>query len=597
MIHLKSNNTLKSLKFPFGRLAVWLWILLLASCASVEQKAAKAPAKAPAAADQAAPAAAKAEPPSPEDYPVAPFTKDSLYQLLVGEIAGYRGEYDTALQKYLKVTLETRDPGVAARTTRLAAYLKHDDIALKAARVWVETDPDDVDAHRYAADLLMKAGDLEGAVYELEAVKRLGGMADFPMFAYQAANLDPKSRDNLLVAITHMMKEYPDDQQLVFAKAVLLEQNERYQEALALADKLLEQGADINVVILKVDALKQLHKLDEAAAFLKKQIDAMGDNRRLRLIYARLLFQDNRLDEARQQYEMVNKQSPSDGDVLFALALIALQQDDDKAASGYLKQMLRWNRRPNEAHFYLGSIAEKRHEIPRAIEEYRQVDDGYEYLPAQSRIASLMFDQGREEDARTWLENQRARNPEYYDQLTMVEAQLLSDRGQEKAVFDFLDKAIDKDPKNVDLLYFRAMTGEKFGHLDILERDLKKIISIDPDNADALNALGYTLADKTDRHEEALKLIQRALEIKPGEAAYIDSLGWAMYRLKRYDEAVTQLRKALSMFPNDEVAAHLGEVLWVMGKKSEATDVWQKGLERKPDSEVLKQVIQRFTGK
>ena len=142
-----------------------------------------------------------------------------------------------------------------------------------------------------------------------------------------------------------------------------------------------------------------------------------------------------------------------------------------------------------------------------------------------------------------------------------------------------------------------AMTGEKFGRLDVLERDLKKIFRIDPDNAEAWNALGYTLADQTDRHEEALKLIQRALKLKPNEPAYIDSLGWANYRLKHYDKAVTELKKALRMYPNDQVAAHLGEVLWVTGKKAEASKVWENALQRKPDSSVLKKVIRKFTGR
>jgi tetratricopeptide (TPR) repeat protein len=139
------------------------------------------------------------------------------------------------------------------------------------------------------------------------------------------------------------------------------------------------------------------------------------------------------------------------------------------------------------------------------------------------------------------------------------------------------------------------MTGEKFGDLSILERDLRAIITIQPGNADALNALGYTLTDRTDRHEEALALIERALAINPSEAAFIDSLGWALYRLENFTESVAHLRKALELFPNDEVAAHLGEVLWVMGERLEANEVWRKALELAPQSEILKKIIQQFT--
>jgi len=321
----------------------------------------------------------------------------------------------------------------------------------------------------------------------------------------------------------------------------------------------------------------------------------LPENRRLRLIYARFLFETDDLDGSRAQYELVLKDAPSDGDVLFALALIAFEQKDDVEAERHLLEMVRWSRRVGEAHFYLGSIAERRNDLAQAIREYKQVGTGYEFLPAQSRIASIMIEQGRVQEARDYLARLRAEEPERRDQLIMVEAQLLSERSLRDEVFDLLDTSLAEDPKNIDLLYFRAMTGEKFGDLSILERDLRAIITIQPGNADALNALGYTLTDRTDRHEEALALIERALAINPSEAAFIDSLGWALYRLENFTESVAHLRKALELFPNDEVAAHLGEVLWVMGERLEANEVWRKALELAPQSEILKKIIQQFT--
>lgn len=534
--------------------------------------------------------------PHPDDYPVAPFQEDTLYELLVAEVAGYRGQYDTALKKYVDAAVETRDPGVAARATRLAAYLKENDSALTTSQIWAEEDPEDIDAHRHAADQLMRAGELEGAVLHLEAVKRLGGLADFPMFAYRAANLDEQSRDGLLTVLSRMLEEFPADEQLMFSKAVLLEQNGRLAEALELTDLLLAEKKNINVIILKVNALKDLHRTEDALEFLEDAITEMEENRRLRLIYARMLFEAERLEDAMAQYKIVHEQSPSDGDILFALALISMELERDQEAKDYFEQMVRWNRRAGEAHFYLGSIAEKSNDVPAALREYKQVGTGYEFLPAQSRIAALMMEQGRLNEARTYLETQRAQHPDRFNQLIMVEAQLLSDRGHEKAVFNLMDMAIAQDPRNIDLLYYRAMAGEKFDRLEILERDLGRIIEMDPDNADALNALGYTLTDRTERHEEALALIQRALEIKPDEAAFIDSLGWVMYRLNNFDAAITHLRRALELFPNDEVAAHLGEVLWTVGDKAAASEVWEKALELAPDSEILKKVIERFTG-
>ena len=532
--------------------------------------------------------------PRPSDYPVAPFPKDALYQLLVAEVAGYRGEYSTALEKYVDMALKTRDAGVAQRAAMLAVYLKRYEEALTTSKIWVEQEPDSIEARRYLSEQLLRIGDMEQAIVHMEAIKNLGGLANFESFAYSAANMDDKGREVLLEAMSRMLAEYPGDEQLMFSKAVLLEQSGQLEEALQLANQLLVSKKDINVIVLKVNALKDLLRTDEALIFLESTLEELADKRRLRLIYARMLFEAERLVDAEKQYEQVHQQAPNDSDILFALALISMEQGKDESAKGYLNQMIRFNRRANEAHYYLGSIADKNDEIPQAISEYKMVGPGREYLAAQVRIAALLADQDRLDDARAHLENQRANNPERYNRLVMIEGQLLSERGHEAEFFELLETVIQKQPENVELLYFRAMTGQSLGRLDVLEQDLLRVIEIDPGNADAMNALGYTLADQTDRHDEALVLIERALEIKPNEAAFIDSLGWVQYRLENYKDAVTNLRKALSLFDNDEVAAHLGEVLWVSGEQQEARNVWQKALDARPDSDILKRVIKRF---
>lgn len=531
----------------------------------------------------------------PAEYAVAAFPRDSLYQLLVAEVAGYRGDLATALKKYLEMTIETRDPGVARRATSLAVYMHDDDAALAAAEVWAEVEPDNLDAQRQLASQLIRIGDLERALLPMAAIRALGGAANFDIFAYHSAELEPAEREGLLAAILRMLQNYPADPQLLFSQAVLLDQSGRFTEALEIADRLLLDEPRVNIVILKVNILKHSDRLAQALGFLAARLESGEDDRRLRLIYARLLFESERLDDARQQYELILKQAPQDGDILLALALIALEQDRIPAAQDYLAQMVRWDQRVGEAHFYLGNIAEQENDLVAAVREYRLAGGGYEYLPAQKRIASILIDQRRVAEGLSHLAKERLDHPEFFQQLMMIEIQLLGDRGMDDELFGLLDHIIAQDPENIDLLYYRAMAGERFDRLDILERDLQRVLVLDPQNADAMNALGYSLADRTDRYAEALVLIQRALLLKPQEAAFIDSLGWVQYRLQNYDEAVTQLRRALGLFDNDEVAAHLGEVLWIQGERAEALEVWNKALELVPDSEPLKQVIERLT--
>ena len=588
--NIRRSSFIWSLPEPLRFWLLSILVALLAGCSTVPVEPETVRTPEPIAAKPAQPITQ----PDPDDYPVAPFPGDSLYELLVAEVAGYRSRYDIALDKYVAAVIETRDPGVAARATRLALYLKKYPEALETALIWAEVDPENISARRHAMDLLLSADKLEAAIGHMEAVKQLGGKASFDVFAYRATGLAPKQRETVLAAITEMLDRYPEDEQLLFSKAVLLEQSGQLPEALVIAEELLTVAEKPNVIVLKVRVLDAMLREDDAIAYLTGVVGVPQPDRRLQLILARMLFEKGDLEAAKVQYNNVLNVSPNDGDVLFALALIALEQEDDLQAQAHLERMVRWNRRSGEAHYYLGGIAERRSDTMAALKEYAQAGDGYEFIPAQARIASLLANDGLWEEARAHLDNLRAQKPAHRQQLIIIEAQLLADRGQEQETLDFLEPILQQEPENIELLYYRAMTGQRFGRLDILEADLRRVIELDPENADALNALGYTLTDQTNRHEEALVLIEKALAIKPDEAAFIDSLGWVQYRLSNFEKALTYLRQAYEMFQNDEIAAHLGEVLWVAGDKNKANQIWREALKLTPESEILKNVIQRF---
>ena len=537
--------------------------------------------------------------PHPNEYPVANFEGDDLYKLLVAEVAADRGLVETALENYVEVAVSSRDPGVAEWATRMARYLRQIDTALITARIWAQEDPDNLEAHITLAELSMTDGDVESAMSHMEEVKRLGGQDEFGRFVLQSVELDEKNRTLFLATIERMLLKDPDDRLLIFSRAVLLGRSGEYEEVLRITDQLLADGNETNVIILKLNILSELQRNDEAVEFLQTKLDESPENRHLRIVFARHLLETGKMDESRIQYEIALEQSPNNADVLYALVDIAMNQGNYTVAAGYLNDLIQLNIRVGEAQFYLGDIAERENDIQKAIQEYKKVKFRYgferEYFEsAHARVARLLLQQDRVQEARDHLARIRAEVPLLNQRFIIIEAQLLSDFDFEEEVFSLLDNQLIRDPDNIDLLRARALVGEKFDRLDILERDLRAIIDIDPDNATALNDLGYTLTNRTDRYEEALVLIEKALSINPGEAAFIDSLGWVKYRLKQFEEAVLHLRRALELFPNDEVAAHLGEVLWVMGQKIEANKVWEKALELKPDSDILKRVINQF---
>jgi len=533
-------------------------------------------------------------PPEPE---VMAFPEGTLLALLTAEVAGYRGDYQYALDQYLIEAEKTLDPGVAARVTRLAAYMKADDKLYQAASLWAQADPESLEAHQFLADQLVKRALYVDALETMQTIDRLGGEAQFDYFAYRVGRMTQEDRQALLLGLNDMLTVNPNEPQILFSKAALLEALGDGPAALETADTLLGlKPAELNFIILKANLLSDLNQKQAAQAFLSEQLAINPDQPRLRLMLARLLFEAQAFSDARVQYQILHEIRPEDGEILFALAMLSIEQADFAQARLHLGRLVRTDQRVNQAQYYLGLVAEKTGDVALALREFAKVDGGYEYLSAQGRIVELISVNQSLEDARSYLAKKKLAHNGLRSQFDLIEGQLLSRVDAEDALFEHLDEAIEAQAGDIPLLYFRAMSGQKYDRLDILERDLKQVLTLDPGNADAMNALGYTLADQTDRYDEAYVLIEKALRLKPEEPAFIDSMGWVLYRLNRYEEAIDYLEQAFERFPNDEVAAHLGEVLWQSGKTRRAKRVWKEALSETPDSTFLQSVVKRFLG-
>ena len=250
-----------------------------------------------------------------------------------------------------------------------------------------------------------------------------------------------------------------------------------------------------------------------------------------------------------------------------AVALLSLQLNDYDDAETQLRHALETGYKdPDAVRFYLGQVNEERKRPDEALRWYSSVNGGDQYVPARARYAGILAKQGKLDDARAYLQ-QAGRNAAERVQLTQAEAQLLRDANEFRAAFDLLAQAVAKNPNSPDLLYDQAMAAEKVDRIDVLESNLRKVIQLKPDYAHAYNALGYTLADRNTRLNEAYTLVEQALKLAPEDPFIMDSMGWVLYRMNQNDAAITFLKRAFEIRSDAEIAAHLGEVLWAAGRQ------------------------------
>ncbi|MFL6873310.1 tetratricopeptide repeat protein [Pseudomonas marginalis] len=535
--------------------------------------------------------------PAPEKPKVySSFSEETVFSLLSAELAGQRNRFDIALDNYVTQAINTQDPGVSERAFRIAEYLGADQAALDTSLIWAKNAPDDLEAQRAAAIQLARAGRYDDSMVYMEKVLQGKGDTHFDFLALSAADTDQDTRNGLMKSFDRLLQKHPKNSQLIFGKALLLQQDDEAEAALKLLEQNPPEDGEIAPILLRARLLQNLNRGKEAIPLLEKSIKKYPDDKRLRLTYARTLVEQDRMEDAKVQFANLLQQYPDDDELRYSLALVCLEAKAWDEAKGYLEELIERESHVDSAHLNLGRIAEERSDPQAALLEYAQVGPGNDYLPAQLRQADILMSNGRTDEAEKRLAAARDAEPDYGIQLYLIQAETLSANNQGDRAWKVLQQALLQFPDDLNLLYTRAMQAEKRNDLAQMEKDLRLIIKRDPDNAMALNALGYTLSDRTTRYDEAKALIEQAHKLNPEDPAVLDSLGWVNYRLGNLDEAERLLRQALERFPDQEVAAHLGEVLWANGKQREARQIWEKFLKEQPESPILRGTIKRLTG-
>lgn len=522
-------------------------------------------------------------------------TEDVLYTVLVAEVAGQRGQIDIALSNYLALMRAIPSPQLAERAARVATFAQKEAETLEAARRWVYLDSKNLEARQLLAASLIRAGQLEEPLTHLSYVLDAGeGEAGQRIWA--VANLLSREQDKkaALTVMEKLIERQQGKPEALFAFAlVAIRAGDVEKARRAMAQVVDLTPATVGVAIAYVGVLQKQGETASAISWLETVLAKHPEQHDLRLIYARLLADEKRYEQAHKEFNRLEKVQPESADVQYALGLLELQLEKVDAARSRFEHLVKAGEHGDEARFYLGQIAESKKDEATARKWYGEVKDGELRFEAELRLALMLAQHGKLKEAQEHLHGVQSASDEEQNRLLRAEGEILAEAGQYQAAMDVYDNAL-KDQYDSELLYTRAMLAEKMGRLDVVERDLRQIIERDPDNSQALNALGYTLADRTTRYEEALKLIERALQLAPDDFYTLDSMGWVLYRLGRLDEAITYLKRARALRDDPEVAAHLAEVLWVKGERQAARDVWESALKTSPGDKKLLKLIERF---
>lgn len=571
-----------------------LAVLLLAACAEVPKRDAAVPAEP----TPPAQASKRIEPPEfpPESLPKVELTRPLLYEYMLSEFANQRGQKALAAQAALDMARNTRDPRLARRAAQLAYESRQVELSLSALKLWLELEPDSALAHRLLALLLIGGGQLDEAQPHLAAMlasdpDNVG--AAFMQLAPMLASYPDKAAAYGLVRT--LAQPYPDLAEAHWQLAVAARYAGDDATALSEVRRSRELRPDWENPVLLESQLLQAHKPKESTALLTGYLKGHPKARNVRLYYARDLLDQKALPEARAEFEQVLADEPDNVDLAMAVALISLQLNELDRAENQLKDALaRSNKGQDALHFYLGQLNEARQHDAEALDDYLAVKSGENLYSAQLRAVYLLNKAKRLTEALTLLHGMSPRNNDQRVQLILLEEQLLRDNGQDEAAYKVMMQGLDRLPNHPDLLYEAALMADRLDKQDVFERLLRKLIQVKPDSAQAYNALGYNFLAHNVRIDEGMKLVLKALELSPDDAAILDSVGWGYYRQGDLGKSLDYLRRAHAANPDPEIAAHLGEVLWQSGDRPAARKVWQDSLDANPGNAVLLSVMKRY---
>lgn len=511
------------------------------------------------------------------------------------EVALQEGEYRLAAEEYTAAAELSDEAEVAQAATRIAYTYGFNEIGLDAAERWLEIDAESDEALLYVAQLHLRLGDLNNARKFFSRVIRRGDGSPEERLLSLIPILSDEDPEDANMLMRRLARPFDDSGYAHYAAAVMALQAGDGDAAADRAQRAIElEPTWIKPKLLYARAL-MLAGEDEAAIDYAARI--VGDNPQpdpeARLELAIMYLSVGRDDDALSQVNQVLLEQPTRSDALRMLAIINFRLDNLDAAWTDFQDLLASGRYTMDALYYLARIADRREEYNRAIGLYTQVTSGQNVVPAQRRASALIAQEGEAETALDHLDEFARKHPSYAIEMVAAQAQLLVSLDRHDEALDIYDRIVTYRPDNEGVLLGRAELLVRMDRIDEAVQQYRAAVKMYPDSANSLNALGYTLADRTDRYREASRLIRKALKLDPDSPAIIDSWGWVLYRLGRYEEALEQLERAYAEYPDGEVAAHIVEVLWKLERTEEALGVLESAEAASPDHPLLKDIRER----
>ena len=529
-----------------------------------------------------------------EDPALTKISSESLYDLLVGDVALSRNQFDTALAKYSHQARVTADQEVIQLALRIAEHVQNTAVRLEMTLLWLEIAPQDPKAHRAALDTFVASGNILEAVTQGSWLYQNRDDLDAFIFASSAPLESPELLSLIMDRLTTLSLSNEKEPTVQFIKAIFYQKHSQPIKAEAMVRGfLMDKGKDRRGLLLLAQLLHQQEKKSKAIKVLEDALQDDPSAHKLRLQYARFLAAES-VEKAIIQLNLLQVKDPDDQEVNFLLGLLHLSQNKLDLAIPLFQESSQTPSLSANAQYHLGTIAERQKRIVDAINHYTQVRFGRNYILAASRVSTLLAAHRNIDDARQYLQRLRFSQPKQAISLFQVESNLLVSIQQPAQALQILSTGLENFPNDPELLYARSMVAEKQDNFALAETDLRAILAQDENNATILNALGYTMTLHTDRQQEAYNLIVRAYTISPNSPSIIDSLGWVLFKLGRSQEALNYLNQAYSMVPDPEIAAHLGEVYWAMGNNEQALNIWSEILEQQPNHRVILKTMLRL---